>query len=253
MPVRPHNALILAAGRGMRLMPLTAECPKPMIPVGGRPILEHILLGLRTAGVDEAVIVHGYCGEVIETHFGDGAALGMHVRYRAQTQLGGTADAMLTTTDLWDDEPFVLLWGDILFDPANYTAALARYADDPAQPACVLGVNWVDDPYAGGAVYRDGDRVLHLAEKLPRGTAGTHWNIAGLMVLAPSVWRYLKHTAKPENGEFYITQVLDEMIRCGEPIVTHELIGQRLHFTAPDDVQAADTDPRLAAWSATYA
>jgi NDP-sugar pyrophosphorylase family protein len=252
MPVQPHTALILAAGRGIRLMPLTAECPKPMVPVGGRPILEHILLGLRTAGVDEAVIVTGYCGDTIEAYFGGGDSVGVRLRYRAQTKLGGTADAMLATTDMWGDEPFVLLWGDILFDPANYTAVLDRYANDPAQPACVLAVNWVDDPWAGGAVYRDGDRITHLAEKLPKGTAGTHWNIAGLMVLAPSLWRYLVNTARPEQGEFYITQVLDEMIRSGETIVAHELIGDRMHFSFADDITAADTDPRLAAWAATY-
>ncbi|HOF90053.1 MAG TPA: nucleotidyltransferase family protein [Armatimonadota bacterium] len=244
----PHRALILAAGRGVRLMPLTAACPKPMVPVGGMPILERILRGLRVAGIDDAVVVHGYHGAAIERYFGDGARVGMRLHYRAQPTLGGTADAMRLTRDLFDDEPFLMQWGDLLVDPANYPAIIERFITDPADPAVVLGVNWVEDPYAGGAVYRDGDRVLRLAEKLPPGTAGTHWNIAGLMVFTPAIWDYIDRTPRPETGEFYVTYTMEYMLRHGEPITAFPLIGERMHFTSPADIAAAAHDPRLRAW-----
>jgi len=250
MRVQPRRALILAAGRGARLMPLTAEQPKPMVVVGKRPMLEHILRGLRAAGIDDAVIVHGYRGDVIENYFGDGARLGMRLRYRAQQTLAGTAAAMRLTMDLWDDEPFVLQWGDLVLDPVNYPALCARYTMPSSPPACVLGVNWVDDPYAGGAVYRDGTRVLHMTEKPQPGTAGTHWNIAGLMLFTAEIWSYLAAVPPPTDGEYYVTQTMEVMLKDGAHIEAFELIGERLHITSPDDVAIADADPRLAAWDA---
>ncbi len=242
----PHRALILAAGRGIRLMPLTAECPKPMVSVGGVPILERILRGLRAAGIDDAVIVHGYCGETIEEYFGDGDRVGLRLHYRAQQTLGGTADAMRLTRDLFDDEPFLMQWGDLMVDPANYPAIIERFHRTPS--AVILGVNWVDDPCAGGAVYREGNRVLRLAEKLPPGTAGTHWNIAGLMIHTPPIWRYIDETPRPEQGEFYVTYTMEYMLEQGETITAFELLGERMHFTSPEDIAAAASDPRLAEW-----
>jgi NDP-sugar pyrophosphorylase family protein len=249
----PHRALILAAGRGVRLMPLTAECPKPMVPVGGMPILARILRGLRAAGIDDAVIVHGYCGEAIEQYFGSGDRVGMRLHYRAQRELGGTADAMRLACDLFDDEPFLLQWGDLLVDPANYPAIIDRFVSASVPPAVVLGVNWVEDPCAGGAVYRDGDRVLRLAEKLPAGTAGTHWNIAGLMIYTGAIWDYIDRTPRPETGEFYITYTMDYMLQHEETITAFELLGERLHFTSPEDIAAAAHDPRLRAWEMAMA
>lgn len=248
-----HRALLLAAGRGKRLGTYTDAQPKPMVRIAGRPILEWVLLSLRHAGVDEAVIVHGYKGEAILDYFGDGAALGMRLSYRKQTELCGTAGAMLSAEDLMGDDPFVLHWGDIFAVPDDYPAILARYNGVAAPPACVLGVNWVEDPYRGGAVHRTGTRVTRVEEKPAPGTAGTHWNIAGLIVLAPCVWEYLHRLPEPVAGEYYITEAIDLMIRDGMAVEAYELQHERVHVTTPDDVQALNIGACLPAWERTLA
>ena len=241
-----RRALLLCAGRGIRLMPLTADRPKPMIELGGQPILERILHMLRHAGIEEAVIVHGYLGDAIETYFGDGSRVGMRLLYREQQELTGTAGAMLLAEDLCGDEPFLLHWGDILVDPQNIHAELELFAAKQAQ--CVLNVTWVEDPWAGGAIYRDGARVLRAIEKPPRGTGHTHWIIGGVIAFAPLLWRYLHETQPPEHGEYFVTQAIDLMAQRGEIVLAHETIGQRIHISSPQDVAALHDDPRLIAW-----
>jgi hypothetical protein len=137
--------------------------------VAGRPILEHILRGLKAAGIGEAAVVVGHLGEQIEAHFGGGAGLGMALGYRRQTRLDGTARAALLARDLLQEEPFVLTWGDILTDWANYRRLLETFRADPCD--ALLGLNEVDDPAAGAAVYREGDRVSDIVEKPPPGTS----------------------------------------------------------------------------------
>jgi len=234
-------------------MPLTADRPKPMVAIAGRPILERILLGMRGAGIEEAVIVHGYMGDAIEQYFGDGHDIGLRLQYREQESLTGTARAMMLAEDLCDDAPFLLHWGDILVDPANYQTIFTSYADCAPEPACVLGINWVEDPWAGGAVYRDGARVTKLLEKPPRGTAGTHWNIGGVIALSPKIWPALHQVQPPSQGEFYVTEAIDLLIQQGETVLPHEIIGERVHITSPEDVEALHTDPRIAAWESEYA
>lgn len=252
MQTKIRRVVILAAGRGARLMPLTTACPKPMVPVAGRPILERILLGLRAAGIEEAVIVHGYLGEVVEDYFGDGTPWGLRLHYRAQDNFGGTARAMMLAEELCGDEPFVLHWGDILVDPANYTAALAQATTGSPPPACLLGIKWVEDPCAGGAVYREGDRVSHVIEKPAPGTSATHWQIGGIIVFQPCIWEYVRREAPPATGEFYITQAIETMARHGETVTAFEMLGERVHLTSPADVTALATDPRIREWEAHY-
>src|SRR5262245_46251463 len=157
-------AVILAAGRGTRMGDLTARTPKPLLRLRGRPIIEHILLGLRAAGTQEAIIVIGYRGEQIEAHLGDGARLGLRLGYRQQATAEGTARALLLAADAARGQPFMLSWGDIVVDPGNYAAALGAFLSAPTD--VMLMLNEVDDPWRGAAVYVDAEwRVTRLVEK----------------------------------------------------------------------------------------
>ena len=109
-----NTAVLLAAGRGTRMKNLTEEIPKPMLPVAGRPLLEHIVIALRSAGIERFVVIVGYQRERIESHFGDGAAFGVAIAYREQTVRDGTARALLLARDAAESGPFLLGWGDIL-------------------------------------------------------------------------------------------------------------------------------------------
>jgi len=240
-----RRAVVLAAGRGKRMMPLTANCPKPLIPVAGTPILERILKGLRGAGIEEGIIVHGYLGQMIEDYFGDGAQVGMRLRYREQNPPDGTAGALLQVEDLCGNEPFMLHWGDILISPSNYPEVLADYAE--FHPAVVEGLNWMDDPSAGAAVYRDGNRVTKIIEKPAPGASTTHWNNAGVFVLSPKVWPYVHRVTPSPRGELEFSDALHMMVGAGEYVLGHELTGLWSDVGTPRIVEELNADPRMQA------
>jgi NDP-sugar pyrophosphorylase family protein len=242
-----HRAVVLAAGRGTRMMPLTANLPKPLIPVAGVPILERILRGLAAAGVDEAVVVTGYLGRMIEEYFGDGARVGMRLHYRTQDPPNGTAGAVLQVEDLCGDEPFVLHWGDILVSPENYPAILNTYHAQPTPPACVEGLNYMADPCSGAAVYRAHGRIVRIVENPAPGTSATTWNNAGVLVLGPQVWPYLHRVTPSPRGELEFTDVLRMLIDHDEFIIGHELAGLWSDVGTPEIVAELNGDARLAA------
>lgn len=240
-----RRAVVLAAGRGTRMMPLTADRPKPLIPVAGRPILERILLGLRAAGIEEAIIVHGYLGAMIEAYFGTGTRVGLRLSYCAQQTQDGTAGAVRLTEVLCAGEPFLLHWGDILVSPENYLRLLAAYTASPVPPAGLVGMNWVEDPWAGAAVYREDGRVTAIVEKPPPGTSTTHWNNAGVLVLGPHVWPYLHRITPSARGEYEFTDVVRGMLAGGERVLGCEFVGFWSDVGTPEVVAALNADPRL--------
>ncbi len=242
------KAIILAAGRGKRLMPLTADRPKPMVEISGKPLLEWIIREFAAVGITETIIIYGYLGDVIKDYFGDGSEFGMKMTYIEQTVLNGTAGAMLLAEQNCCDEPVLLHWGDIMTAPENLIAVFNKANNHPADADCVLSINWVDDPWAGGAVYREGDRVTKLVEKPQPGTAGTNWNIGGVIVYSEKIWNYLHKMNISGEKERYVTEAMDMMIKDGLPVVSHELIGERVHFTTPEDVKELANDPRLREW-----
>src|SRR5580658_11069507 len=114
------KAVLLAAGRGTRMGELTEEIPKPMIEVRGKPILLHIVEGLRNAGVSKFLIIVGWRANVVQSFFGDGAAYGVNIEYATQARQDGTGRVILLGREFCKDDPFILSYGDILVDPSNY-------------------------------------------------------------------------------------------------------------------------------------
>lgn len=121
------KAMILAAGRGERMRPLTDTCPKPLLPVGREPLIGHHLHRLRAAGVTEVVINHAWLGTQIETVLGSGAAYGVQIAYSPEGAQGlETAGGIATALPLLGDEPFLVVNGDVYTDfdfQAAYAAA----------------------------------------------------------------------------------------------------------------------------------
>jgi NDP-sugar pyrophosphorylase family protein len=234
-----RTAVLLAAGRGTRMGQLTATRPKPLLPVRGMPIIEHILLGMRAAGVEHAVIVTGYLGDQIESYLGDGNRLGISVSYRRQELAHGTAKALLLTRDLLGDEPFMLSWGDIIVDREEYAALAQRFATTPCD--AILSVNPVDDPWRGAAVTVDGDwRVQSLVEKPPRGTARTRWNNAGIFIFTKLIFDYAEKLQPSERGEYELPQAIGAMIADGRIIHAHPIGGFWSDLGTPEDLAAAE-------------
>src|SRR6266850_7103465 len=143
------KAVILAAGRGTRMQGLTAEAPKPMLPAGGRPILERLLERLIEAGYTEALIVTGYRAESIEDYF---RGYRLPLRFVRQSTINGTATAALLARDFVGSDDFLLTYGDILTGASCYRDILETLRPEVE---AVLAVKEVEDPYRGAAVYAD--------------------------------------------------------------------------------------------------
>lgn len=110
------KAMILAAGKGERMRPLTLHTPKPLVPVAGQPLIEYHLRALAAAGFTEVVINHAWLGQQIEAHLGDGERFGLRIRYSPEGEPLETGGGIFKALPLLGDEPFLLVNGDIWTD-----------------------------------------------------------------------------------------------------------------------------------------
>src|SRR5271170_6163408 len=175
---------------------LTAEVPKPMLQVQGKPILEHILEGIASAGVHELFIVTGYQAQTIEDYFGDGSRWNVQVAYGRQWVQDGTGKAPELARDFIGASPFFLSYGDILVDPSVYKRMTHRYNEDYFSG--VLTVTGSEDVTKGGLVFFDKQFCLErLVEKPSRAQiealykdgslkrGDTVWYNAGIYIFRP--------------------------------------------------------------------
>jgi CTP:molybdopterin cytidylyltransferase MocA len=161
------KAVILAAGKGTRMRDLTRELPKPMLRVRGRPILEHIVAGLASTGIDRICIITGWQAEVVENHFQDGSAWGTRIQYARQTVQDGTGKAPELAREFVGNDPFLLTYGDILVRPETYTRMQQRFAE--GRFAGLLTVTEGEDVSQGGLNFFDDQFCLRrLVEKCHR-------------------------------------------------------------------------------------
>ena len=107
------KAVILAAGEGQRMRPLTATRPKVMLPIANKPILEHLLIEAREAGLKECILVVGYCDQQVRDYFGKGEKLGVAIGYCEQRKQLGTADAVRLVSE-WLEGNFLMMNGDVI-------------------------------------------------------------------------------------------------------------------------------------------
>ncbi len=236
-----RKAVLMAAGRGTRLGALTANIPKPLLEVGGQPLISHIVRGLSGAGLRHFIVVCGHLGDQVEQWCDRFAAEnpGVSVRAIRQRDLNGTAGALLVARDLLGgDQQFIFGWGDVLMDSANY----ARFLADAQTIDCdlLLATNPVDDPWRGAAVYVDSAmRVVRLVEKPPRGTSTTRWNNAGLFAASQLLFDYLDRLEPSERGELELPQAIAAMIADGGKVRAFEVRGFWSDVGTPEDLAAA--------------
>jgi dTDP-glucose pyrophosphorylase len=214
---------------------LTEDLPKPMLPLEGRPMIEHIVTRLREAGIEEILIVVGYRRELIEDHFRDSFP---GVRFVHQEVVEGTASAVRLGRAFAAGEPFVLTFGDIICAASNY-AGIAEVLERQSASA-VIGVKHVDDPWQGAAVYADAEgRISKIIEKPKPGTSTTHWNSAGLYAFAPEVFEEIERVKKSPRGEYEITSAVDQLIARERPVYMFEMTGAWRDVGRPEDLEAA--------------
>jgi dTDP-glucose pyrophosphorylase len=225
------RAVVLAAGRGTRMRGLTSDLPKPMIKVRGKPILLHIVEGLQAAGVKNFLFVIGYRGEVIREYFSDGTCFGLRIRYVTQLVQDGPGRVVDLARDFAQGLPFVLGYGDILLDPANYKG-IVNLADNVE--ACV-GVIKGEDVSKGGAVLvNDNMELIDLREKSDRIESGNCWYNAGLYAFRPTIFDFTAKLNPSPRGEYELTDAVRELALSGRIVKALALTGHWADVRDPE-------------------
>jgi dTDP-glucose pyrophosphorylase len=235
-----EKAVILAAGRGTRMRELTAELPKPMIEVRGKPVLQHIIEGLRDAGIRECLIVVGYRADAVRSFFGDGSRYDIAIQYTTQTVQDGTGRVVELAHDFVDNRPFILAYGDILVDPANYK----RVVDLPDDVEALLTVTRGEDVTKGGAVFlNEKMELVDIREKAqPSETA--RWSglsehavpfyNAGLYAFRPSIFDFTAKLKPSQRGEYELTDAIRDLAQSGKKVKALELTGEWADVRDPE-------------------
>ncbi|MDL0131623.1 sugar phosphate nucleotidyltransferase [Halobacterium salinarum] len=200
------KAVVLAAGKGERLWPLTENRPKPMIPVANRPILEHVVEALETAGVDEVVLVVGLNRERVQSHFEDGHEWELDISYVVQEQQLGTGHALLQVESQIGGS-FVALNGDRIIGAELIERVWERH-EETGEP--VMSVTRVEEPSRYGVVELDGQEVVGIEEQPLPELAKSEFINAGVYAFSPSIFSAIRQTES--RGEQALTDTLVDLV-----------------------------------------
>jgi dTDP-glucose pyrophosphorylase len=228
---RIDKAVILAAGRGTRMRELTSEIPKPMIEVRGKPVLQHIIEGLRDAGVRRFLIIVGYHAETVRDFFDDGRRANVALEYATQTVQDGTGRVVNLARDFAGGAPFVLSYGDILISPANYKCIV----DVPNDVEAVISVTRGEDVTKGGAVFvNEQMQLIDLREKPKPGEPTSPWYNAGLYAFRPSIFEFIAKLEPSPRGEYELTDAIRDLAHSGNKVHALALTGEWADVRDPE-------------------
>ncbi|MDY6775281.1 MAG: bifunctional sugar-1-phosphate nucleotidylyltransferase/acetyltransferase [Halobacteria archaeon] len=223
------KAVVLAAGEGTRMRPVTRTRPKPMVPVGGKPLLEGVL-DACSGYVDGFVIVVGYASDDVKEYFGDEYD-GKPVEYAVQDDQEGTAHA-IGTAEPYVDERFIALNGDVVVFP--------ELVERPVEYDSAVTVRRVENPTEYGVVGVEDGEVTSVVEK-PDDPPSNLANL-GLYVFEPDVFDYIRETPKSERGEYEITDTIRAMVDDGFGFGVVEHDGVWLDVGRPWEILEANTE-----------
>lgn len=230
---RGVKALLLAAGRGERLRPLTDACPKPMIEIGGKPILQHNVELLVSAGIRDIVINLHYLPGSITSHFGDGRSFGANIEYEFEPELLGTAGTARNVSAKFEREPFVVVYGDNLS-----TIDLKKMVEFHHHNRAEATIALFERPDATGSgivSFSEDGRITRFKEKPLEREIFSNWVNAGYYVLEPSVIDAIPEYYPSDFGR----DVFPRMLRDGARLYGYPMKERLWWIDSPADYERA--------------
>ncbi len=193
------QAIVLAAGEGSRMRPLTSKLPKVMLPIAGRPLLEHIIVRAYEAGADNIILVIGYGADFVRSYFGDGSRLGVKIEYAIQKKQMGTGDALMAAKAHASDS-FLVLNGDILPDTESLKTMISSEEESVA-------ARQVTDPKRYGVFLEENGYMKSVIEKSP--SPPSNLANAGIYLFERGIFDCLSRVTLSKRGEYELTDALN--------------------------------------------
>jgi len=215
------KAVVLAAGEGVRLQPITATRPKHLIQVGGKPIIEYCLDALKASVITEVIVVTHYMGDAIRECFGDGAGMGLKIAYVEQAEMLGTGNAV-SVVEPYVEGDFILVYGDLLLAPEAVADVVRLY--EAEKPAAVMAVVPVENPESYGVVELENEKMVkRIIEKPTAGESPSNLANAGLYVFSEEIFGAIKQTKASIRGEWELTDALSLLIEDGKTVLASKI------------------------------
>jgi len=189
------------------MKPYTDIYQKTMIPLHGKPLLEHIINGVKSAGFTDFILVVGYRKEQIIDYFGKGEKLGVCIEYVEQKILNGTGGALLLCESLIKESHFYLTWGDVLVPDRVYKEVCNIFRKENQD--FILVTNYTDNPYKGANITCNGKYCADIVEKPPKGAPCTDLNNAGIFIFSRKIFEVLNILEPSQRGEIEIPDALN--------------------------------------------
>ena len=228
-PSFPNSMVIMAGGLGTRLRPHTESCPKPMLPVAGKPMLQHIIERAKLEGFAHFIIAVQYLGHIIEDYFGNGENFGVQIEYLRETTPLGTAGALSLLTPR-PKLPFIVTNGDVLSD-IRYGELLYFHARYTAIATMAVRLHEWQHPF--GVVQTQGVDIVGFEEK---PVARTHIN-AGIYALSPEALGTMAANSRCDMPTFF-----EQLQAEGKRIVAYPMHEPWLDVGRPDDLKQANAE-----------
>jgi bifunctional UDP-N-acetylglucosamine pyrophosphorylase/glucosamine-1-phosphate N-acetyltransferase len=227
------KALILAAGEGTRLRPLTSNTPKPLLLVAGKPYLSHLFSSLKAAGIEDIALLVGFKSNRIKERYGEGSSEGIRITYLEQKERLGTANAIGVAEEVMNED-FVCINGDVVLSEKDIVAVVEA---NRRHHGMIMATVAVDDPTRFGVIEESQGKMVRIVEK-PKVAPSNMIN-AGLFVFTPQVFDYIRKTSKSSRGEYEITDTLNMMAPTID-INIHRLQGPWMDVGRPWDLLKAN-------------
>ena len=227
------KAYILAAGEGIRMRPLTYNIPKPLLPVAGKPFIEHNIESLKSAGIKDIIMLVGWRASRVREHFGDGREFGVKIDYVEQAERLGTAHAIGMIKGMVD-APFLCMYGDVVLTKESVKGLLEHHRKVNGS---VMALTSVLDPRRYGCVEVEDGVIKDLCEK-PEDPKSNLIN-AGAYVLEPEIFEAIAETRKSIRGEYEVTDSF-RILMAKKHIFTHNLTGEWIDVARPWDLLEAN-------------